>query len=54
MVARVILGDEPGRQVDVGIVVDQRGIRRDLVAAHRHEAHALGSAGDDGVRRSAP
>ena len=47
MVARVILGDQAGGQIDIGIAVDERRIRRDLVAAHRHEAHAFGSAGDE-------
>ena len=50
--ARVILGDQPGAQVDVRIAIDQRRVRRDLVAAHRHQAHRLGAAGDDRRRRS--
>ena len=52
--ARVVLGDQPGREVDVGIAVDQRRVRRDLVAAHRHQAHRLGAAGDDRRRRTRP
>ena len=51
--SRVVLGDQTGAQIDVGIGIDQRGVRRDLVAAHRDHAHRLGSAGDDRRRRSA-
>ena len=43
---RVVLGDQPGAEVDVGIAVDQRRVGRHLVAAHRDEAHRLGAAGD--------
>ncbi len=50
--ARVVFRDETGRQVDVGIAVHERGIRRDLVAAHRHEAHRLGAAGHDRGREA--
>jgi hypothetical protein len=46
----VVLGHEAGRQVDVGVAVDQRRVRRHFVAAHRHEAHRLGAAGHDGPR----
>ena len=53
VLARVVLGDEAGAQVDVRILVDQRRIRPDLVAAHRHQAHRLGAAGDDDVREAA-
>ena len=45
--ARVILGDQAGTQIDVGIVIDERRVRRHRVAAHRHETHRLGAAGDD-------
>jgi hypothetical protein len=44
--ARVVLGDQPGAQVHVRILVHERGIGRDLVPAHRHEAHRLGAAGE--------
>ena len=43
----------PVAEIDVGVAVDQRRIRRDFVAAHRHEAHRLGAAGDDGRRGAA-
>ena len=45
--ARMVLRDQAGAQVDVGITVHQRRVRRHLVAAHRHHAHRLGAAGDD-------
>ncbi len=51
--ARVILGDQAGAQVHVGVTLDQRRIRRDLVSAHRHEAHRLGAAGHDRRREPA-
>ena len=44
----VILGHQSRAQVHVWIGVHQRRIGGDLVAAHRHEAHRLGAAGDDG------
>ena len=44
--ARVVLRDEAGREIDVRIAVDERRIGRHLVAAHRHHAHRLGAAGD--------
>ena len=47
--AGVVLGDEPGREIDVRIVLHQGRVRSDLVPAHRDEAHRLGPAGDDGV-----
>ena len=51
--ARVVLCDQAGRQVHVRVAVHQRRVRRDLVPAHRHQAHRLGAPGDDGRRRSA-
>jgi len=51
--ACVIFRDQTGRKIDVGIAFDQRRVRRDLVAAHRHEAHRLGAAGDDRRGRAA-
>ena len=53
VLARMVLGDEPGAQVDVRIAFDERGVRRDLVASHRHHAHRLGAAGDHCVREAA-
>ncbi len=47
--AGVILGDEARGQVDVRIGVDEDRVGRNLVSAHRHEAHRLGAAGDDDV-----
>ena len=47
--ARVVLGDEACRQVHVRVSLDERGIGRHLEAAHRHQAHRLGAAGEDGV-----
>ena len=47
--AGVVLGDQPRREVDVGIVLHEAGVGRDLVPAHGNEAHRLGAAGDDGV-----
>ncbi len=49
----MIFCDEPGAQIHVGIVIDERRIGRDRVAAHRNQAHRLGAAGDDGRRRTA-
>ena len=46
--AGVVLGDESGREIHVGIRVDQARIGRHLETAHRNEAHRLGAAGDDG------
>ena len=43
----VVLSHETGREIDVGIGVHERRVRRQLVAAHRHQAHRLGAAGDD-------
>ena len=51
--AGVIFGDEPGAQVDVRVLVHQRRIGRDGVAAHRDEAHRLGAASHDGLREAA-
>ena len=47
--ARVIFGDEAGAEIDVRIGRDQLRIGRDVVAAHRHEAHRLDAAGDDDI-----
>ena len=44
----VVLRNEAGAEVDVRIVVNERRIGRDLVPAHRHEAHRFGAAGNDG------
>ena len=38
----------PGTEIHVGVLIHQRGIRRNLVAAHRHQAHRLGAARHDG------
>ena len=40
-------------QVHVRIAVDERRIRRNLVAAHRYHAHRLGATGHDRVREAA-
>ncbi len=47
--AGVVLGDEAGAEVHVGVAGDELGVGRDLVAAHRHHAHRLGAAGDRGA-----
>ena len=44
----MVLRDESGTEIHVGVLIHQRGIRRNLVAAHRHQAHRLGAAGHDG------
>ena len=46
VLAGVVLGDQPGTQVDVRIAVDECRVRGNLVATHRHQAHRLGAAGD--------
>jgi hypothetical protein len=51
--ARMVLRDESRAEVHVGVAVHQRRVRRDLVAAHRHEAHRLGPAGKDRRREAA-
>ena len=50
--ARVIFSDQSRAQVDIGVAVHQRRIRRDLVAPHRHHAHRLCAARDR--RRAEP
>ena len=42
----MVLRDEARREIDIGVAVDERRIRRHLIAAHRHHAHRLGPAGD--------
>ena len=53
VVADVVFRDQPRREVDVGIALHQRRVRRHLVAAHRHQAHRLGAAGHDRLRPAA-
>ena len=50
--ARVVLGDQPGAEIDIRVRRDELRIRRDLVAAHRHHAHRLGAAGHGGAALS--
>jgi hypothetical protein len=50
---RVVLGDQPGREIHIRVAVDQGRVRGDLDPAHRHQAHRLGTAGDDHRRRAA-
>ena len=51
--AGVVLGHEAGAEIDVRVTVDERRVRRDLVAAHRHQAHRLGAAGNHGAGKPA-
>ena len=45
--AGVIFGDQAGREIDVRIRIRERRIGRNLVAAHRDQAHRLGAARDN-------
>ena len=50
---RDAFGGEAHGHVAAGVVFDQPGVDRDLVAAEGHVRHALGAAGDDDVGAAA-
>ena len=48
--AREIFGREAHAEVTVGVVIHQPRIGRHFVAAHRHQSHRFGAAGENHVR----
>ena len=53
VLARVVFCDETRAQVNVRILLDERRVRADFVATHRHQTHRLGAARDDDVCEAA-
>ena len=53
VLAGQVLGGQAHGEIGVGVVGHQGGIGGNLVAAHRHQAHGLGAAGDDDVGKAA-